>query len=77
MVEDVSITDDSPGRMRMRGEVAAPTAYAVFDCETTGTTPKLDEVVPIFWPSYTYRSGVSAVVPSGGYPTFCMQELLG
>jgi DNA polymerase III epsilon subunit family exonuclease len=38
-------TDRTPGRVRRRAEVAAPAAYAVFDCETTGTTPGLDEIV--------------------------------
>jgi DNA polymerase III epsilon subunit family exonuclease len=33
------------GSVRRRAEVLAPLAYAVFDCETTGTTPELDEIV--------------------------------
>lgn len=36
-----------PGRVRRRSEVPAPTAYAVFDVETTGTTPGLDEIVSL------------------------------
>ena len=36
-----------PGRVRRRSEVPAPAAYAVFDCETTGTTPGLDEIVSL------------------------------
>jgi DNA polymerase III epsilon subunit-like protein len=27
--------------------VPAPVAYAVFDCETTGTTPERDEIVAL------------------------------
>lgn len=38
---------DAPGRVRRRTEVPAPTAYAVFDCETTGTTPGRDEIVSL------------------------------
>ena len=34
-----------PGRVRRRSEVAAPAGYAVFDCETAGTTLGLDEIV--------------------------------
>jgi len=47
MVRDMSFPDNIPGRMRTRAEVAAPAAYAVFDCETTGTTPELDEIVSL------------------------------
>ncbi len=36
-----------PGRVRRRGEVPAPAAYAVFDCETTGTDPATDEIVSL------------------------------
>jgi len=36
-----------PGRVRRRSAVPAPAAYAVFDCETTGTTPGLDEIVSL------------------------------
>jgi DNA polymerase-3 subunit epsilon len=39
--------DDVPGRFRQRSEVPAPAAYAVFDCETTGTTPGEDEIVSL------------------------------
>jgi DNA polymerase-3 subunit epsilon len=34
-----------PGRVRRRSEAPVPAAYAVFDCETTGTTPGVDEIV--------------------------------
>jgi DNA polymerase III epsilon subunit family exonuclease len=37
----------APGSVRRRGDVPAPVAYAVFDCETTGTTPGLDEIVSL------------------------------
>lgn len=36
-----------PGSARKREDVPAPAAYAVFDCETTGTTPELDEIVSL------------------------------
>lgn len=36
-----------PGRVRRRGEVPAPAAYAVFDCETTGTDTAVDEIVSL------------------------------
>jgi DNA polymerase III epsilon subunit family exonuclease len=39
--------DGAPGRVRKRADVPAPAAYAVFDCETTGTTPGLDEIVSL------------------------------
>ena len=39
--------DDRPGRVRARGDVPAPAAYAVFDCETTGTDPGADEIVSL------------------------------
>jgi DNA polymerase III epsilon subunit family exonuclease len=35
------------GTVRWRRDVCAPTAYAVFDCETTGTTLGVDEVVSL------------------------------
>src|SRR5262245_52412765 len=35
----------APGYVRLRSEVPRPAAYAVFDCETTGTTPGRDEIV--------------------------------
>ena len=38
---------DRPGSVRPRGEVPAPAAYAVFDCETTGTDPGADEIVSL------------------------------
>ncbi len=41
----MSALADSPGRFRRRGEVPAPAAYVVFDCETTGTDPEVDEIV--------------------------------
>jgi DNA polymerase III alpha subunit (gram-positive type) len=37
--------DKIPGHVRTRDEVPSPAAYAVFDCETTGTTPGVDEIV--------------------------------
>jgi DNA polymerase III epsilon subunit family exonuclease len=36
-----------PGRVRRRADAPAPAAYAAFDCETTGTTPGLDEIVSL------------------------------
>jgi DNA polymerase III epsilon subunit family exonuclease len=39
--------EDLPGRVRARGDVPAPAAYAVFDCETTGTDPGVDEIVSL------------------------------
>jgi DNA polymerase III epsilon subunit family exonuclease len=39
--------DTIPGRVRRRSEVAAPVGYAVFDCETTGTSPGRDEIVSL------------------------------
>ncbi len=36
-----------PGTVRRRGEVPAPAAYAVFDCETTGTDTAADEIVSL------------------------------
>jgi len=36
-----------PGRVSRRGKVPVPAAYAVFDCETTGTTPGDDEIVSL------------------------------
>jgi DNA polymerase III epsilon subunit-like protein len=38
--------DRLPGRVRRRAEVPSA-AYAVFDCETTGTTPGVDEIVSL------------------------------
>jgi DNA polymerase III epsilon subunit family exonuclease len=35
------------GTVRPRADVRAPLAYAVFDCETTGTTPGVDEIVSL------------------------------
>ena len=37
----------APGSVLRRAEVPAPVAYTVFDCETTGTTPELDEIVSL------------------------------
>jgi DNA polymerase III subunit epsilon len=37
--------DTIPGRVRRRSEVPRPCGYAVFDCETTGTSPVRDEIV--------------------------------
>jgi DNA polymerase III epsilon subunit-like protein len=36
---------DAPGSMRIRADAPAPVAYAVFDCETTGTVAAVDEIV--------------------------------
>lgn len=36
-----------PGRVRRRSELPVPAAYAVFDCETTGTNQGLDEIVSL------------------------------
>jgi DNA polymerase III epsilon subunit family exonuclease len=36
-----------PGRVCRRSDMAAPAGYAVFDCETTGTTPGRDEIVSV------------------------------
>jgi hypothetical protein len=35
------------GALRRRGEVSVPSGYAVFDCETTGTDPDVDEIVDL------------------------------
>jgi DNA polymerase III epsilon subunit family exonuclease len=37
----------APGVLHRRGEVPAPLGYAVFDCETTGTDPDVDEIVEL------------------------------
>ena len=37
----------APGVLRRRGEVPVPSGYAVFDCETTGTDPDVDEIVSL------------------------------
>jgi DNA polymerase III epsilon subunit family exonuclease len=39
--------DGAPGSFRRREDVEAPPAYAVFDCETTGTKFDVDEVVSV------------------------------
>ncbi len=36
-----------PGTLARRGEVPIPEAYAVFDCETTGTDASVDEIVSL------------------------------
>jgi DNA polymerase III epsilon subunit-like protein len=36
-----------PGTVCLRGQVPAPVAYAVVDCETTGTDPATDEIVSL------------------------------
>ena len=36
-----------PGRVRRLADVRRPVAYAVFDCETTGTDPRRDEIVSL------------------------------
>lgn len=47
MVGEMSIPYKIPGRVQTRAAAPAPSAYAVFDCETTGTTPGLDEIVSL------------------------------
>jgi DNA polymerase III subunit epsilon len=42
-----AIPDGPPGCVAARAEVAPPAAYAVFDCETTGTDPTEDEIVSV------------------------------
>jgi DNA polymerase III epsilon subunit family exonuclease len=37
----------APGRVQRRSDVPRAAAYVVFDCETTGTTPGLDEIVSL------------------------------
>jgi DNA polymerase III epsilon subunit family exonuclease len=39
--------DELPGRMARRSEAPTPAAYAVFDCETTGTDTSEDEIVSL------------------------------
>jgi DNA polymerase-3 subunit epsilon len=36
-----------PGTVRSRRQVPSAAAYAVFDCETTGTDPRVDEIVSL------------------------------
>lgn len=38
---------NAPGTVRSRWDAPAPAAYAVFDCETTGTDPGVDEIVSL------------------------------
>ena len=38
---------EPPGTVRLRRDVPAPAAYVVFDCETTGTDPSVDEIVSL------------------------------
>lgn len=38
---------DLPGSVLRRAEAPAPAAYAVVDCETTGTDPAVDEIVSL------------------------------
>src|SRR5688572_29732854 len=40
-------TPELPGVLRRQSEVPAPSGYAVFDCETTGTDPDVDEIVEL------------------------------
>src|SRR5207248_1806129 len=47
---DMSLRDNldkAPGTLRFRHEVPIFGAYAVFDCETTGTAPDVDEIVSL------------------------------
>ena len=39
--------EERPGTVCARSDVQAPAAYAVFDCETTGTDPCTDEIVSL------------------------------
>jgi DNA polymerase III subunit epsilon len=45
--EAVAIPSALAGALRRRGEVPVPSGYAVFDCETTGTDPDVDEIVAL------------------------------
>jgi DNA polymerase III epsilon subunit family exonuclease len=62
-----------PGRVRQRSEVSAPAAYAVFDCETTGTSTAADEIVSLavvrLRPDGTEEARYTTLVrPSGPIP---------
>jgi DNA polymerase III epsilon subunit family exonuclease len=62
-----------PGRVRRRSEVPAPAAYAVFDCETTGTSTAADEIVSLavvrLRPDGTEEARYTTLVrPSGPIP---------
>jgi DNA polymerase III epsilon subunit-like protein len=39
------VSPDIAGRFRRREDVPGPAGFAVFDCETTGTVPGVDEIV--------------------------------
>ncbi|HKI91647.1 MAG TPA: 3'-5' exonuclease [Gaiellaceae bacterium] len=39
--------ENAPGKVRRREDVPAPAAYAVVDCETTGTSIDADEIVSL------------------------------
>ena len=41
------VPEELPGRMARRSEAPMPAAYAVFDCETTGTNTAEDEIVSL------------------------------
>jgi DNA polymerase III epsilon subunit family exonuclease len=41
----VSVGFELPGRFERRGAACRPSGYAVFDCETTGVRPAVDEIV--------------------------------
>jgi DNA polymerase III epsilon subunit family exonuclease len=41
------VRDGLPGRVRPRGELPTPAAYAIVDVETTGTDPAVDEIVSL------------------------------
>lgn len=47
VLSPVEAPQDRPGTVWARGEVPAPAAYAVFDCETTGTDPAVDAIVSL------------------------------
>src|SRR4051812_34153162 len=43
----MSDTAETVGRVCRRNEVPKPAVYAVFDCETTGTDPDVDQIVSL------------------------------
>lgn len=45
--DDGHVLVDLPGSVLRRAEAPAPAAYAVVDCETTGTDPGVDEIVSL------------------------------
>ena len=74
IVGDMPTADDIPGWMRTRAEVVAPPAYAVFDCETTGTDVGLDEIISFAAmrldpDGFEIRRLAGLVRPSGSIPS--------